>query len=225
MKNSNFLCKENIANHFRYRWYLYVLALIAAVAVPTIIFSVSSYESSENKRIDFFMVNTGSVESAVRPVFDKLVNESDAGKNTETVTYEFISDDSTGTMEQILTVRMMCKEKDIIISDGTVFQSYASQGFFLPLDDMIPEEFSQLLSDRNIRTGHACVSNDEKVGDDHLYGIPLSALSFLTGGKPFYNDQLYISVFYDTGNDVNVKSVINKIIEYGMYGESAPGLQ
>lgn len=213
MKDSNFLCKENIVNHFRYRWYLYVLALIAAIAIPTIIFSVSGYDSPEDKRIDFFMVKTNNYESLVKPVFNKLVDES--GVEVESVTYEFVNDDSMGTVSQIMVLRMISKEKDILILDSEDFQGYASQGMFLPLEDRIPSDCLQYLEKKD-KSGHSRETGDNGyIGADHLYGIPLSALPGMTAEPLFFND-LYLAVFYDCGNEENVIKVVNKIIEYGM---------
>ena len=216
MKKSNFLSKENIVNHFRYRWYLYLIALIAAIVIPTVVFSVTNYESPEDMRIDFLFADSGTVESLVKPLFNELIEKSGA-ENVETVSYEFVAQDSSGTLEQILALRMISKDKDIVISSEAAFQSYASQGVYIPLEDKISPEFAAYLAENNIHAGHSRITDTDggAIGEDHLYGIPLSALPGITNAPPFFGD-VYLSVFWDSGNEQNVIAVMNQIIDYGM---------
>ncbi|MBO2517817.1 MAG: hypothetical protein CW338_11220 [Clostridiales bacterium] len=210
MKDNRFVCKENIVNHFRYHWYLYALALIAAIVIPTIVFSVSNYESPADQRVDFFFINTGNYESLVKPVFDRIVSDS-AAENVESLTYEFIDNDSSGTMEQVVSLRIAVGgEKDIIFSDSTIFTTYAAQGVFIPLENVIPAE---LLSNPAINSGYVYCESD---GNSHLYGIPVSVLPGLTNTPPYLFDSLYISVYINNGNDKNVMAVIDQLIEYGL---------
>lgn len=58
--------------------------------------------------------------------------------------------------------------------------------------------------------------SDDTHNETHVYGFPLSCLPALYDSNIFTNRDLYISVFYKTGNDTNVLRVLNRLVRFGL---------
>ena len=206
MKTGFPLSKNSIKTHFQYSWWKYLFVLILAIVIPTFVFSVRRYESPADKRLDFFMVDASPSETYSEAFFRSIIDRT-ADVELETVTCECQTTDATGQVEQVIAIRLaFSREEDIVIMPRTFFTQYAQQGVFLPLDEADAE--LEAITTAEDRAKGTC-SYD---GSAHVYGIPLDRYTGMYDASAVIGTDLFISVFFDSGNQDNALKVFNSIL-------------
>lgn len=192
------LTKKRIQDHFSYCWWKYVLVAAVAVLGWNVIYSMTAYRPPEEKKVVLGVYANGSESNVAAYMQEvKRIHLPDM----EDVSPMYILPD-TQYGDMILSTRIVARECDIYVLPREQFQSYAAQGAFMPLDVVLPDLVATLEeAGVSLSRGWRTV---EDTGEKHLYGVPCTdlpgALSML------YTDtsDMYIGVFYETGNDENV---------------------
>lgn len=129
---------SHIKTHFHYNWYKYILVLIAAIGIPTLLLSVLCYSSPADNRIDFFVVDAGTKYDTVEAFLQEIAKDTKDAE-FETITAECQVSDTSGEIEQVILLRLaLNQEVDIAILPYTYYSQYAQQGIFLPLEVNAP---------------------------------------------------------------------------------------
>ena len=208
------LTKERLLSHFQYDWWKYLLAVGLCFLGWNLFFTVTAPQVPEDKRIDLMAYGLGDQEVA-----DAWLEELRAERYPEQERFSaaFITpDEQYGQM--VLSTRVFAGEGDLYILPRTVFQTYASEGLFVPLEDL--DGLADAFASRGISVERGWRRLSES-GERHLYGVPVSALApmrswFLAA------DDLYLSLRIRTGNDETALQVLQDIVSRMLPAESVP---
>ena len=208
------LTKERLLSHFQYDWWKYLLAVGLCFLGWNLFFTVTAPQVPEDKRIDLMAYGLGDQEAA-----DAWLEELRAERYPEQERFSaaFITpDEQYGQM--VLSTRVFAGEGDLYILPRTVFQTYASEGLFVPLEDL--DGLADAFASRGISVERGWRRLSES-GERHLYGVPVSALAPMRGWF-LAADDLYLSLRVRTGNDETALQVLQDIVSRMLPAESVP---
>lgn len=189
---------KNLRDHMTYSWWKYALLLVCAWMFFSIYFTTTAYRPPEEKKVVLGIYGYGN-DTYASAYMEQLRQEHLPDMEEVTATL-IIPDEAYG--EMILTTRFAARECDVYVIPRTQFQNYTQQGAFKPLDVVLPDLVADLkeadvsLSRGTLKTE----ASDEK----HVYGIPCQELPGLQNFVYGDLSDLYLCVFYETGNDENV---------------------
>lgn len=190
--------KAKIQNHFTYSLWKYALLAVIAIFGWNIMYSVTAYRAPDEKKIVVGVYSYGS-DANLNAYMEQI--RLDLLPDMEEMEAMFIMPDETyGAM--ILTTRVAARDCDIYILPREQFQSYAAQGAYMALDEVLPDLVADLEA-AGISLSRGNRTNDA-TGEKHLYAIPCGGLPGMQAMLQCDVSDLYIGVFFDTGNDENV---------------------
>lgn len=200
------ITKEKLQHHFSYSLWKYALLLVIAVFGWNIVFSVTAHRAPEEKKVILGVYAYGE-DSFINTYMEQI--RTDLMPDMEEMTSMYIMpDEAYGDM--ILTTRVAARDCDIYVLPRTQFQSYAAQGAFMPLEEVLPGLIADLeaagvsLS----RGSRALEGSTEK----HQYAIPCADLPGISAMLQCDTNDMYIGVFYVTDNDENVLKFFEQFI-------------
>ncbi len=192
------LSKERLQNHLTYSWWKYALVAILSAAIWSIIFTVTAYRPPEEKKIVIGVYGFGNQEVA-NAYMAQVQQEYLPDMEQMEVVY-LTPDELSGDM--VLSIRVAARECDVYILPRQQFQSYAGQSAFMALDEVLPEMVADLQAKEiSLSRGWRAIADTES---KHLYGIPCAELPGIKSIVDFDYSDMYISLFFETGNDENV---------------------
>lgn len=192
------ITKQKIQNHFTYCWWKYMLLVVLAIFGWSIIYSITEYRPPEEKKIILGVYCYGS--DANLNAYMETVRQ-DLMPDMEDMSAQFIMPDETHG-DMILMTRIAARECDIYVLPRTKFQQYAEQAGFMPIDQVLPELVADLESaEISLSRGWRAAEEDT---EKHLYGIPCADLPGLSPMIGADTSDMYLSIFYETGNNENV---------------------
>ena len=210
--------RETIKHHITYSSWKYIVMGVLVVFGWSLIYTTTAYRSPQDKRVDVYIQSSiGSqevVDAFLEPIWKQTVPEM------ETVSSVILSpvDDYTTTMQ--LMAYMAAGEADIYFLNEQYFKSYASQGGFLPLEDMVADGTLNV-GDVDLTKGYVTFVEEYDENDlpvktsQHLFGIPLESFYGFMSGMQIDNRDLYAVITVNNQNDENVIPFFNALLEAG----------
>lgn len=200
------ITKAKVQNHFSYSLWKYALLAVVAIFGWNIIYSVTSYRVPDEKSIVLGVYAYGS-DSNINAYMEQV--RTDILPEMEEMTTMYIMpDESYGAM--ILTTRIAARDCDMYVLPREQFQSYAAQGGYMELDEVLPDLVADLEA-AGISLSRGQRTNEE-TGEKHQYAIPCAGLPGMQAMLQCDTSDMYIGVFFDTGNDDNVLTFFNRFI-------------
>lgn len=194
-----------IRQHFTYSWWKYALLALLAIFGWNLIYTVTEYHPPADKKIDLFVFGVGEEELMDAYMEDIRVNEM---PDMEEMGSAFLLVDDTYTPMQLATY-IAVGEGHLYMLPKSYFQDYASQGAFLPLENIpgLVEKLEAAGIDlaRGWRT-------EAESGEKHLYGIPMENFPGLAAFAYTYDDT-YLSITTTNGNDENSYKFLQIFLE------------
>lgn len=210
--------KETIKNHMTYSSWKYFVMAACVIFGWSLIYTTTAYRSPQNKRVDVYIQsNTASSESIqafLDPIWKKTVPEMETVNGVAMSTI----DDYTTSMQ--LMTYMAAGEGDIYFLTEQYFKSFAGQGSFLALEDLVADGTIQV-DDVELSKGYVAYveeydENDRPIKTSrHLYGIPLDSFYGFMGGMQLDNRGLYAVIIINNQNDENVIPFFNALLQAG----------
>ncbi len=210
--------QETLKHHFTYSSWKYLLMAVLVVMGWSLIYTTTAYRSPQSKRIDVYIQsNIGSsdlIDAFMEPVWKETVPEMETVSSVVLTTV----DDYTTAMQMM--AYMAAGEADIYFMSEQYFKSYASQGAFLPLEELV-EEGALDVSDVELSKGYVAFveeydDNDLPVKTSrHLFGIPLESFYGFMNGMQIDNRDLYAAITVNNQNDENVIPFFNALLQAG----------
>ena len=210
--------RDTVRHHITYSSWKYIVMAVMVLMGWSLIYTTTAYRSPQNKRIDVYIQsNIGSqemIDAFLEPIWKKTVPEM------ETVSSVILStvDDYTTTMQ--LMTYMAAGEADIYFLNEQYFKSYASQGGFLPLEDLIADGRLNI-GDIDLTKGYITYVEEYDDNDlpvktsQHLFGIPLESFYGFMNGMQIDNRDMYAVITVNNQNDENVIPFFNALLEAG----------
>ena len=210
--------RETLKHHMNYGLWKYALMAACVIMGWSLIYTTTAYRSPQDKRVDVYILsNTASselVDKFLEPIWKEAVPEM------ETVNGVVMSliDDYTTTMQMM--AYMAAGEADIYFLDEQNFKSYASQGSFLELEDLVE---SGQIDSCGVDLTKGYVTYVEEYDDQgravktsrHLYGIPLDSFYGFMGGMQLDNRGMYAVITVNNMNDENVIPFFSALLKAG----------
>jgi len=207
--------KEKFQNHIHYSLWKYALLALVAIFGWNLVYSVTEPQIPEEKKVIAGIFAYGEDER-ISAYTEKVRLEY--MPDMEDISAQYIMpDEMYGDM--ILSTRVAARECDIYILPRAQFQSYAAQGAFMPLEEVLPELVTELEA-QGISLSRGFRTNDE-LGEKHQYGIPMADLPSALPTLMCDTSDMYASIFFYTENDENVIKFFDRFIR-DMLLEPAP---
>lgn len=198
--------REKLQNHFTYSLWKYALLAAAAIFGWNILYSVTAYRPPEEKKVVLGVYSYGSEEN-INAYMEQV--RLDLMPDMEDMSAMYIMPDETyGAM--ILTTRVAARDCDIYVLPREEFQSYAAQGAYMALDEVLPDLIADL-EEAGISLSRGFRTNDT-TGEKHQYAIPCADLPGIQAMLQCDTSDMYIGVFFATGNDENVLTFFEQFI-------------
>jgi len=190
--------KKRIQDHFAYCWWKYALVLLLSFMGWSIFYSVTAYRPPEEKKVIVGVYSNGSDTNL--NAYMQQVRQLHMPEMEDMSGMYILPDQTYGDM--LLTTRIVANECDLYILPGTQFQSWASQGAFMPLEEVLPSLVADLeAAEVSLSRGRRL---NTETNEKHLYGIPCKDLPGAMNLLLSDTSDMYISIFHSTGNDENV---------------------
>lgn len=210
--------KETLKNHLTYSMWKYAVMAALVIFGWSLIYTMTAYRSPQEKRVDVYIQsNTASAEAA-QAFMDPIWKETVPEMETVNAVVLPIIDDST-TMMQMMAY-MAAGEGDIYFLNEQYFKSYASQGTFIPLEELA-ENGTLDLTDVDLSKGYVTYVEEYDDNDvpvktsSHLYGVPLESFYGFMSGMQLDNRGLYAVIAVNNMNDENVIPFFNALLQAG----------
>ncbi len=211
--------KERVHNHLTYSTWKYMVLVVLAIFGWSLIYTTTAYRSPENKRIELYVQsNTASSETInafLEPLWHEVVPEMETVYGVALMT----SDDYTASMQMMTYIA--ASEGDIYFVTEQYFKSFASQGAFLELDELVADGTLDV-GDIDLSKGRvAMIEEYDDEGNPALYsqqllfGIPLDTFYGYMDGMQLDNRGLYAVILANNQNDENVIPFFNALLQAG----------
>lgn len=200
------ITKEKLQNHFTYSLWKYALLAVVAIFGWNIIYSMTAYRAPEEKKVVLGVYSYGSEEN-INAYMEQLRLDLMPDMEEMIATY-IMPDEVYGDM--ILTTRIAARDCDMYVLPRAQFQSYAAQGAYMALEEVLPDLIADLEA-AGISLSRGYRTNDE-TGEKHQYAIPCADLPGIQSMLQCDTSDMYIGVFFDTGNDENVLKFFEQFI-------------
>lgn len=200
------ITKEKVQNHFTYSLWKYALLAVVAIFGWNILYSITAYRPPEEKKVVMGVYSYGSDENI--SAYMEQVRVELMPDMEEMVTQYIMPDQTYGDM--ILSTRIAARECDIYVLPRTQFQSYAAQGAYMALDEVLPDLVADLEA-AGVSLSRGYRTNDE-TGEKHQYAIPCADLPGMTPMLQCDTSDMYIGAFFATGNDENVLKFFEQFV-------------
>ena len=186
---------KSLHDHLTYSWWKYVLFTVLAVFSVNLYYSVSTYRSPEEKKVEMYIYGLAD-EKGLNDYMTRI-RLTDMPDMEEMSARMLMTDTQYGPMQ--LTTYIAAGEADIYLLPSEQFKSMAGEKAFLPLesDTELMGIFEK--AGASLRSGWR---RDPDDGEDHIYGLPLSALPGLD--RYCYVENGYVCVLYANRNTENV---------------------
>lgn len=201
------LNKEKLQNHITYSLWKYALLAVAAVLGWNFIYSVTAYQAPDEKKIILGVYaynNEASMNAYMENVRQELMPDME-----EMLVNSIMPDETYGDM--ILSTRIAARDCDIYLLPRAQFQSYASQGAFMPLEEVLPDLIADLEA-AGVRLSRGYRANDELGGEKHQYAIPCADLPGVGPMLQIDASDMYLCIFFETGNNDNVIKFFDQLV-------------
>lgn len=202
------ITKETIQNHMTYSLWKYALLAVVAIFGWNIIYSATRYQPPEEKKVIVGIYSAYANIDGMTAYMENIRTEQMPDMEDMSASL-IMADDMYGDM--VLSTRIAARECDIYILPKAQFQSYAAQGAFMPLEEVLPD-LLETLKEAGISLSRGNRANDTLNGEKHQYGIPCADLpNFMPMMHCDAND-MYLTVFFETDNNDNVLKFFDQLV-------------
>ena len=210
--------KTTVQNHLTYSFWKYLVMGVCVVMGWSLIYTTTAYRSPQNKRIDLYVQSSTTsselIDKFIEPVWKAIVPDMESVSSVVLMPL----DDYTTNMQ--LMAYMAAGDGDIYFCTEQTFKSYAAQGSFLELEELVADGSIQV-DDVDLSKGYvAYVEQYDDSGKpisttQHLYGIPLDNFYGFMSRMALDNRNMYAVITVNNMNDENVIPFFNALLDAG----------
>lgn len=219
MKLSVKTTKKELKHHLQYSGFVYVLLVVASIALVSLIYTQTAYRPPQDKRIDIYMQAPGASQEAVdaylKPIWEAAVPEM------EVVTAVMLmapggENDYYANMQ--LVTFIAAAQGDIYYLSRDDFKQFASQGAFVDLGPAINQGVINV-DDLNLASGKVVEvdSNPDgsliALGEAKQFGIPTGELFKFATDLMIDNRDMVLAVAINSQNEEPSIQFLNALIQ------------
>ena len=218
------LTAAKLRNHIAYDLWKYVLLVVGVWFGVDLLFAQTAYRSPQDKRVDVCIMSATVTDDLMASFFQPLWQE--AVPDMELVEGTILTPMSEEDMyaDMVIITRLAAADGDIYMLPADRFKSLATQGWFLPLDELVE---SGTINAEGL-TLDSCrltvVDSETQTAQTHLYGIPTDTLYGFMDGLQYDNRGCVMAIVVNNGNDDAVIRFFNALLQAGR-GERPEWLQ
>lgn len=195
---------KRIRQHWQYNWWKYALLVCLTLLGWNLIYSTTAYRPPQDKVVDVYLYGY-DMDGGMQAYLDGV--RAEEMSDMEQMDWVVITpDDTYGSM--VLSTRVAANEGEIYILPKSFFQNYATQGWFLALEDV--EGLVETLEGEGVNLERSWRMNTE-TGERHLYGVPLSALPGLAAHVAC-TEEFWVCVSVTGQNDENAVKLLQILV-------------
>lgn len=221
MKLSTPLTRKRIQDHFSYNFWKYLLVVALSIFGWNMFYVQTEYRPPEEKRIDLYVQSAQTtaeqMDLYLKPVWDKYVPDMEIVQSVMVLP----SNQDNYMTDVQLTTYLAARQGDIYILSGKDFKKFASQGAFLPMEDLVTDGTLNV-NGMDLSAGYVTYRENREVNgeevvvtESHLYGIPAASLNNMANALEMDTSNLFISVTHANNNDANVFAFLDGLIQEG----------
>ena len=211
--------QETLKNHLTYNSWKYLILAVGVFMGWSLIYTTTAYRSPQNKRIDLYVQSATASTDLMNVFLEPIWKETAPEMETVNAVVLTPADDYTTSMQMM--AYMAAGDADIYFLNEQSFKTYAAQGAFLPLEDLISDGSITVSEDVDLSKGY--ITYVEKYDDNdlpiatsrHLYGIPLDTYYGLMYGMQLDNRNMFAVITVNNMNDENVIPFFNAVLQAG----------
>lgn len=197
--------KETLRQHWHYGWWKYAICICVIAFTVNLIYTMTAYRPPAEKKVNFYLGSGGGDQEQI-DLYMEDIRQTEMPDMEDMTSVVMINDDTYFVMQ--LSTYIAAGEGDVYLLAAENFQSYASGGGLLPLENVpaVMEQVEALGMDvgKGWRT-------DADTRERHLFGIPAKHLTGLNDfGVP--TEDAYLCVIQTNGNDENVMKFLGILI-------------
>ena len=172
------ITKQRLKDHLYYSKWLYLVAAAIALVIFSLIYQIAEPVVPKGLKVDIAVIGF-SVDETEKTVWEDDILSILPEDQQEVNIYSLAlpTDDSSNgfAVYQILTAKMTAKEDDILILPKDLYLSFASQGAFLAVDDIVSRY--ELPEGLDLDEYKVAVTDEQTAQEPHLYGFPIDNIS------------------------------------------------
>lgn len=205
--------KQRVLNHFRYSFWIYIIIVVASIAIWDILFTVTAHRAPEDKKIEFYIANSPQFD--VEGFNDYLENirisyMPDMEEIRAVGLIDASDNDVIGNIQ--LNTFIFSNQGDFYIISRERYKSYAGAGAFVELSDFIKMNNMDANSINFEKAFINIPKTEEQEELKGIFAIPLSSLQALKKYGANINDT-YICLLVNNGNDNNCLKLLQYLIQ------------
>ena len=197
--------RKVLSQHFHYSWWMYVLSAVLCFFLWDLIYTVSAPRTPESEKLELYIYAYG--DSAAVDSYLEGIHAGEMSDVTEMNAQYIMPDESSGLM--VLATRIMAGEGDLYLLPRDSFQSYASQGLFVALDEL--EGIQEICEAAGLNIERGWRKNQD-TNERHLYGLPTSSMLQIPSWTYSGSTEMYLCVRSYNGNDDNAEKLLRIIL-------------
>ena len=183
--------KQSIKEHLGYSAWIYILFVILVFAGWDVAYIASQYVPPAEKTVKTVIAGTYVIDS----ITTRMAEEGQAALSDMEL-IQVVSVGLTGEYEaegyEKLSVMAMAGDGDVYIMRKDVFNTYAKEGMFAPLDEQLQTRFGFVTEDEI----KSATFENTKTYEYHTYGIPMARFTkFAQDGVEYYDWIVGVTVF------------------------------
>lgn len=197
--------KETLRQHMHYSGWKYFAVIAAVIFVWNLVYTMTAYRPPAEKRADFYIYSGAGDQEALN-VYLAGVRENEMADMEAMDCVVLTNDPTYGIMQ--LTTYIAAGEGDVYLLPAENYQSYASSGGLLPLEE--EEAVTSVIEALGVNVDKGWRTESE-TRERHLYGIPANCLTGLNEyGVPVRDS--YLCVTLNNGNDENSVKLLGILV-------------
>lgn len=209
---------ETKQEKLEYIWDYYKVHIIATIITIIIIISTIRGCIRNNYETILYVayVNLSSVDvmNETHKLEDSINELLGAdGKSQKPVIYTYLyinpnqyTEEGHASESKIVTITAV-RDCDLFLSDNVFMETYAHNDFFLILDDAMSPELYEKVKDR-------LLYYEDGMGEQHIYGIDLSNLPYMTDYLQVSNDKPIFSIVVNAPHVDESLKLLEYIVDY-----------
>ncbi len=206
------LTAKHVENHFRYRWWQYILLVGALVLGLNLFFTVTEAKPAEDRKLECIVYGVGNRD--VLSAWLEQCRQDEFEESTEALAKSglppqdafecsFITPDESG-MQAIAIRVMFAGEGDLLIVPKEEFQNYAETGILMPLNTI--GEVTRACAEYGVGTEKGRWKGPD--GETRLYGIPVASLPRLNAILYGSAGESYLCIRTNNGNETAAEQLM-----------------
>ena len=209
------LTAAKLRNHIAYDLWKYVLLVVGVWFGVDLLFAQTAYRSPQDKRVDVCIMSATVTDELMNSFFEPLWQSAVPEMELVEGSILFPISENDPYSGMALMTGMAAGDGDIYLLPADQFKALATQGWFIPLDELVENGTINAEGVALDSCRLTVVDEETKQAYTHLYGIPTDSLFGLMDGLQYDNRGGVMCVATNSMNEENAVRFFNALLQAG----------